>query len=49
MFNEILSILAIPFLIYVFWSVRKMEKESKKRWKELAKVYGVEMPKENEA
>jgi len=35
----ILAIIGIPMLIYIFIKVRKMEKESKKRWKELDEIY----------
>lgn len=37
--GAILTIVGIPSLIYIFWQVREMNKESKKRREELRKLY----------
>ena len=37
--GAILTIIGIPLLIYIFWKVRKMEKERKKDREELRKLY----------
>ena len=37
--GAILTIVGIPSLIYIFWQVREMNKESKKRREEVRKLY----------
>jgi len=45
--GNILTLFGIPLLIYIFYQVRKMDKEINKKRKELVKLYSQILPNTN--
>lgn len=46
--GNVLVLVSVPLLIWIFWQVKKMDKESKKRRRELVELYSQNDNKEKD-